>query len=492
MRDFKVETKQDNERICVLVKKSISYKRRRDIETPNWPIIWIQVGTGRNKILIGNVYREWQLRGSRKSLPHSTNKVSHQLARFESFVDDWKKILETEDAEVHVLGDMNLDLLHWRQRGGKPKEWQPLVDLLFKEIISRNMVQTVEEVTRSQAGSNSILDHHYTNRTAFIKSTTVEAIANSDHCYIQVNRTGRKHYTEEPQVKRRNWSKISWGFMEDRLLSIDMGRIYHTRDVNEVTERVTAAIQAVLDLQAPVKMQPNRKNYCPYFDDEISKMTTEKKRLYKHYQKNKTDKNWLKYKTARNKVSKLLKKKRAAFIKSKINGETNSEKLWSFSKHLLGWDSKAGVNEIEIDGVLTKNKQEIATGFNDFFIKKVQDIDAKIPSTDKDPLDYTREYLLKFKQIPTFNLKRVTCKDIKKVIGGLNNTKSTGPDDLSMFAIKKLRHIITPWIKRICILSFETERWPDIWKLAKIVPIHKGGEEHIMKQFRPVALLNAL
>ena len=124
-------------------------------------------------------------------------------------------------------------------------------------------------------GTNGGRGHEVTS----IKSTTVEALANSDHCYIQVNRTGRKHYTEEPQVKRRNWSKIDWGF----------SRIYHTRNVNEVTERVIAAIQAVLDLQAPVKMQPNRKNYCPYFDDEIQKLTVEKKKLYKQYQKNKSN-----------------------------------------------------------------------------------------------------------------------------------------------------------------------------------------------------------
>ena len=133
-------------------------------------------------MLICNLYREWQLRGKRKSLPNSSNKVCDQLARFEKFVEDWKNVIEKEDAEIHVMGDMNLDLYHWRQRGGQPREWQPLVNLLFKEIISRYMVQTVDKTTRTQAGVDSILDHHYKNNTAFIKLTTVELLVNSDHC----------------------------------------------------------------------------------------------------------------------------------------------------------------------------------------------------------------------------------------------------------------------------------------------------------------------
>ena len=495
-RDFKVEIKSDNERISVLVKKTISYKRRKDLETPGWPVIWIQVGTGKNKLLIANLYREWQLRGGRKSQPNPTNKVSDQLARFQAFVEDWKRVIETEDCEIHVLGDMNLDTLHWRQRGCKPKEWQPLVDLLFKEIISRNFVQTVEVPTRSQGGVDSILDHHYTNNTAFVKSTIVEAITNSDHCYVQVNRTGRKQYTEDPHVMRRNWSKIDWDKACDSLRDLDMSRMYHTRDVNEVVENVTQAIQWVLDQQAPMKMQPNRKNYCPYFDDELKKLTDEKKQSYKRYRKDKSEENWMKYKELRNKVSYQLRKKKAGYVKETLKGEKSSEKLWNFSKNLLGWNSKCGVNEIEVDGVLTKDKEKIASSFNTFFTQKVKNIDSKIPQSDVDPLDNTRAYLKKFEQhghkIPEFNLRRIHCKDIKKIIGGLNNTKSTSYDNISMFAVKKLRHVITPWLKRILILSFETGVWPEMWKLAKIAPVHKGGEEHSMKNYRPVALLPVL
>ena len=48
--------------------------------------------------------------------------------------------------------------------------------------------------------------------------------------------------------------------------------------------------------------------------------------------------------------------------------------------------------------------------------------------------------------------------------------------------IALLRHIIAKWLNPILILSFETGVNPKMWKMAKIVLILKGGEEHVMKQ----------
>ena len=145
---------------------------------------------------------------------------------------------------------------------------------------------------------------------------------------------------------------------------------------------------------------------------------------------------------------------------------------------------------------MTKDKKKIADSFNKFFVNKVNKIDEKIPDTATDPLTYTESYLQNFKadgrSIPEFQLKRITTPEIKKIIGKLRSTKSSGYDEISMFAVKKLRHVIAKWLKRILILSFETGVYPKMWKLAKIVPIHKGGEEHLMKQYRPVALLPVL
>ena len=68
-------------RLNVLVSESIVYKRRRDLETPSIPCVWLEVGlNSRKKILICNVYREWKRQGDLKSKSYL-----NQLNRWNQF-----------------------------------------------------------------------------------------------------------------------------------------------------------------------------------------------------------------------------------------------------------------------------------------------------------------------------------------------------------------------------------------------------------------------
>ena len=48
---YQVETKDDNKRISVIVSDEIRYKRRKDLETKEQDIIWVEMGSGGNKTL---------------------------------------------------------------------------------------------------------------------------------------------------------------------------------------------------------------------------------------------------------------------------------------------------------------------------------------------------------------------------------------------------------------------------------------------------------
>ena len=63
---FNVETKDDNERISVIIRNNINY-RRSDLETALQPVVWLEFGTGGQKHLIGHYYREWKVPQHRKN-----------------------------------------------------------------------------------------------------------------------------------------------------------------------------------------------------------------------------------------------------------------------------------------------------------------------------------------------------------------------------------------------------------------------------------------
>ena len=210
---YQVETKADNNRISVIISNEINYTRRADLETPYFGIVWIQMGTGKNKTLVGSVYREWKYPRSMNHLPNSTNDPNDQLERWKQFIADWSRILQTEDCEIHLFGDVNLNREKWRQLGNVPDpNTVKLVDLLYEEIFALGVLQTITEPTRVANTVNgvifSVLDLHFVNDAENLKKVEVSRIANSDHSYIEFQRSGVKQFAVPNYTKRRQWKKI--------------------------------------------------------------------------------------------------------------------------------------------------------------------------------------------------------------------------------------------------------------------------------------------
>ena len=498
-----VETKTDSERISVVIKDSVVYSRRLDLECQDMPAIWLEIGTGSSKFLIAHLYREWQMPPSaRRDVQHWTQDWRHQLIRWNKFVEVWESVMEKDELEVHVMGDFNMDTNKWRQLGNKhdPKV-QPCVDLLYEKILSSGVVQTIHEDTRTgSSGSrvvSSCLDLHFTNEPEKISSVLVEP-SPSDHCYIQFNRSGKKEFTAPRFTRRRQWAKIDWKLAGEQFANLrqngDLDVIYRTRDVDQVVDFTTKVIQNILDSQAKCKNISNRKNFCPFMDKELSELVKTKKIKYKLWLNSRNATTWLDYKRAKQNVKRVQKIKKQQYIAANVKEARSSKDLWRTTKTTLGWNKSSNIKQVEVDSKLVVDKQEIAENFNDYYIDKIKKINEDIPATEQDPLQYTRDTVSKFNgRIPEMNFRRVHLKKIRKTIGALRNTTSTSHDDICTMAIKKLAWHIAPMLKRIIILSFETQKFPTLWKMARIVPIFKGkGGQTKLSSYRPVALLPSL
>ena len=62
-------------------------------------------------------------------------------------------------------------------------------------------------------------------------------------------------------------------------------------------------------------------------------------------------------------------------------------------------------------------------------------------------------------------------KDISKIIDSLDNNKSLGPNSLPVFILKSLSSIFSDQLSKIVNVSFITGMFPDLCKVAKVIPI---------------------
>ena len=92
-------------RVVVYLNKAVKGKVREDLVNPDLSSIWVELGSGEHKLLIGCVYREHQYLKQQNNVSLSQEQ---QSLRRKIFIDQWSQALST-GAEVHTIGDFNID-----------------------------------------------------------------------------------------------------------------------------------------------------------------------------------------------------------------------------------------------------------------------------------------------------------------------------------------------------------------------------------------------
>lgn len=64
-----------------------------------------------------------------------------------------------------------------------------------------------------------------------------------------------------------------------------------------------------------------------------------------------------------------------------------------------------------------------------------------------------------------------------------------GCNDINMKTVKKVIEGISEPLTYIYNLSFQTGKFPNKMKIAKVVPLYKTGDRHHLTNYRPVSLL---
>ena len=371
-------------RVVVYTHNSLTVKRRPDLENDNISSIWLEVGhKGAQKILVGNIYREWQYMHQRDKASLSLNA---QLTRWRCFIDSWKRAL-AEGREVLVLGDINIDSLTWGLDDiaamDKAYRQKDLISLLFEEIFPLGVSQHVQVPThiplhgRSGQGQ-ACLDHVYTNRQEKLSEVSAHINGASDHKIIQVIRHTRKIIRTQRYIRKRSYkSFVSENFVED-VKSLQWFDVYATEDVNEAVQLFTSKLTNILDIHAPVKTIQLRKNYAPWLDEQTKELMKERDSAQKKAAITKDPDDKRHYKNLRNTTTAQLKKAKAEWECNKVdeNVTQNPRDMWANLKSLMGWKTNGPPTQLIDNGNIVSSPKELATTMNNFFINIIKKLEA--------------------------------------------------------------------------------------------------------------------
>ena len=129
---------------------------------------------------------------------------------------------------------------------------------------------------------------------------------------------------------------------------------------------------------------------------------------------------------------------------------------------------------------------EIANAFNKYFSSVGKTVAESLPSVSND----AHTHYLPRSISNSFFFSPVTYEDICSVIMSLKNKRDTR--SFPAVVLKSLRFILAPILSYLINLSLSTGIFPNSLKLAKVVPIYKGGDKTNVANYRPISILSLI
>ena len=196
--------------------------------------------------------------------------------------------------------------------------------------------------------------------------------------------------------------------------------------------------------------------------------------------------------------NKLIKLAKTNYYAQKIDeSKTNTKQTWSILKEIitktpnkLTSPTKLNLSQPEQFNTEIDDSETISEYLNSFFVSVGNRTANSIENENQfisNPLDFMRNVGTP----DSFYLMPTDPNEVMSVAMGIKSKTSTGHDGLSNKIIKHIIPAIVIPLTHIFNQSFSTGIFPDIYKIAKVVPIFKSGDKHNPSNYRPISLLPA-
>ena len=293
-------------------------------------------------------------------------------------------------------------------------------------------------------------------------------------------------------IYQRNFKYFNEREFQETLNGINWDNILplNASDPNLSMNNFYNQINILLDEVAPYKKLTKKERKLKSID--IQHLMQKRDKLHHKYcqESNKTKKEelYINYKKLRNNIVKYSKYSKTIYYKNFFEAnKNNSSKIWEGIRTIvnLNGTSKRDIKIIDQKGKIIIDQQCIANYFNQYFVEIGLKADRKISHTPKNFHDYLTDINCK----NTFFLRAVNTHEILEIILTFDSNKSTGPNSSPIYILKAFNNFFSSILCTIINLVFETVIFPDLWKLAKVIPIYKKDDALLCVNYRPISLL---
>lgn len=381
-----------------------------------------------------------------------------------------------KNKHIYLLGDFNINLYQTDHLN---------ISTTFSNAMSSiSLVPLINSPTRVTEYSSTTIDNIFTNN---LQEHSSFVLCNdfSDHYPICTflklvdSCSSSAVFNQQFLLNQSNISTLN-NFFSQR----DWSDILSINDIDAACLKFLEVIRGALATHCQHNGTMQRKRKQPWITFGLLTSSGIKNSLYKKYLKNPSNNNKLIYNSYKNHFNKLCYKTKTDYYSNEFQkNSTNIKQIWNLIKlNLNNSSSKRNIINLKHGNSFVTDKASVANIFNEHFTYK------ELPSSNVHDYDF-KKFLTN--EVPSsFFMLETDPNEIISLINTGSNSCSTGDDGISNRLLKAISFNIAIPLTHITNLSLQTGLFPSLFKIAKIVPIHKSGSYSDHTNYRPISLLS--
>ena len=323
--------------------------------------------------------------------------------------------------------------------------------------------QLVNFDTRGEA----VLDLMFTDISEYTNPTRLAPLVTNDHCCIMLSSfsLGSIYRT----TSRRRIAESDRVTICHAIATHDWRDVIACADIDEKVSLYDDTINHILNKQCPVRQLRVKPQTIPWQSPLIIKIRRAKNRAYRSGK--------FSWRYLAGLLKRLARKAQRDYHQGQLRKlrNTDEKQWWRVLRDMESpGPSISKADRHYIDGRWMPSS-ELADHLCNFFA----DVGGK-PTHDDDPL------IAELYQQPD---EPVSIGEVKSLLGRINTTKATHPDDYPSWITKRCASDLCVPIADIINHVISAKKFPAKWKEAVIRPIPKTRTPELAKDFRPISLL---
>ena len=440
-----------------------------------------KIGKASKALIVGGYYRHCHASEIVNFVDKFNNDLNH------------KQIVKND---IIIAGDFNICLM---------KSTHDNDSLLFLNTILSNTCEVhIFKPTRIiyyknslQIKSATLIDQVISNLFEYDCHSGNLTYPDSDHHATFVIFDAYKSTKIENSVKyRRFLNKVN---DNELIYDFDMSDwnqlVYEEENIDIAVENLNNRLLSLCDKHAPLKKLSNRQNKYltkPWIDRELADEIKKKNRLYVKKCNVPSEINRRNFNNARNQVTSKIRLKKKKYFQDYFNKfKTNSKRMWDGINLALNQTKRVKSLPTVIKdekGTHIEGDSVIANSFANYF----KNIAAKTKNKIRNYRHPYLHYVNKCKPVDRYLvLNHASEEEVYEHIIKLKNRSSSGPLPVPNEFLKIISKPLAAVLINIINRSMDNGYVPELYKIGKQTPIHKGGETSI-DNFRAITVCSSL